>query len=73
MIVKEKVTGPENPLGGVNVSVLDIRPEVSGFKPGRGDGILRMKINSTPSFRRKVKPGAPCRKTFRYVKVTCKF
>jgi hypothetical protein len=38
------------------VSVLAIGPKVSGFKPGRGDGLLRpIKICSTPSFGEKVK------------------
>jgi hypothetical protein len=42
-------------LGGVMVSVLAIRPKVGGFKPGRGDGFLRViTIRSTPSFRGEV-------------------
>jgi hypothetical protein len=44
-------------LSGVMVSVLAIRPKVRGFKPGRGDGLLRtIKIRTTPSFGREVKP-----------------
>jgi hypothetical protein len=42
------------------VSVLAIGPEVCGFKPGRGDIILRaINIRSTPSFGGEVKPLAP--------------
>jgi hypothetical protein len=38
-------------LGGVMVSVFVIGPEVSGFKPSRGDRFLRaLKIGSTHSF-----------------------
>jgi hypothetical protein len=39
-------------------SVLDIRPNVGWFKPGRGDGVLRgTKIRSTPSSRMRSKAG----------------
>jgi hypothetical protein len=38
-------------LGCVVVSVLATGPRGRGFKPGRGDGFLRViKIHSTPSF-----------------------
>jgi hypothetical protein len=38
-------------LGGVVVSLLAAGPKGRGFKPGRGDGFLRVtKIRSTPSF-----------------------
>jgi hypothetical protein len=37
-------------LGGVVVSVLATGPKGCGFKPGQGDGFLRViKIRSTPS------------------------
>jgi hypothetical protein len=56
-------------LGGVVVSVLATGPNVHGFKPGRGDGFLRMiKICSTPSFGLDVKPQIPCRNILRHVK-----
>jgi hypothetical protein len=61
------------PLGGVIVSVLAIEPKVRGYKPSRGVGFLRaIKIRSAPSFRREVKPSAPC-KILRHVKVTKKY
>jgi hypothetical protein len=51
------------------VSVLDAGPTGSGFKPGRGDGFLRViKIRSTPSFGWEVNPEVPCRKILRHVK-----
>jgi hypothetical protein len=34
--------GPEGRLGGVLVTVTAIGPTVPGFKPGRGDGFLRV-------------------------------
>jgi hypothetical protein len=41
------------------VSVLATGPKVHGFKPGRGDGLLRaIKICSTPFFGEEVKPKA---------------
>jgi hypothetical protein len=53
--------------GGLVVSVLDIGPNVCGFKPGRGRWILKaIKIRSTSSFGGEVKPSAPCRKTLRH-------
>jgi hypothetical protein len=40
-----------------------IEPNVRGFKPGRGDGLLRtIKIRRTTSFGGEVKPSTPCRK-----------
>jgi hypothetical protein len=52
-------------LGGV-VSVLATEPKVRGFEPGKDDGYLRaIKISSTPSFGREVKPECPCRKVLR--------
>jgi hypothetical protein len=51
------------------VNVLATGPKGRGFKPGRGDGFLRViKIHSTLSFRWQVKPEAPCCKTLRHVK-----
>jgi hypothetical protein len=51
------------------VSVLAIGPKVRGFRPGRGDGILRaIKIRSTLSFGGEVKPSAPGRKILQHVK-----
>jgi hypothetical protein len=42
------------------VSVFAIASKVHGFKPGQGDGFLRaIKIRSTPSFGREVKPKVP--------------
>jgi hypothetical protein len=56
-------------LGGVVVSVLAIKPQDRGFKPGRGDGFLRaIKIRSTHFFGWKVKPEASCSKILRHVK-----
>jgi hypothetical protein len=54
-------------LGGITVSVLAIGPKVCRFRPGRGDGFLRViKIRTTPSFRggskavsQDSKPGPP--------------
>jgi hypothetical protein len=41
--------------------VLAVGLNVRGFKPGRGDGFLRViKIHSTPSFGGKAKPETPC-------------
>jgi hypothetical protein len=55
------------------VSVLFIGRKFCGFKPGRSDGFLRaIKILSTTSFGREVKPSAPCRKILRQVKITSK-
>jgi hypothetical protein len=52
-------------LGGVMVSVFAIGPKVRGFKPGRGDGLLRaIKIRSTPSFGGEVKPNAHVIRTY---------
>jgi hypothetical protein len=51
------------------VSVLSTGPKVFGFEPGQGNGYLRsIKISSTPSFGREVKPEVPCRKIVRLVK-----
>jgi hypothetical protein len=51
------------------LSVLATGPKVRGFKPGRGDGLLReMKFRSTASFGGEVQPKAPCRKISRHVK-----
>jgi hypothetical protein len=48
------------------VSVLATGP---GIRTGLGDGFLRaIKIRSTPSFGREVKPWAPCRNILRHVK-----
>jgi hypothetical protein len=56
-------------LGGVIVSVLAIGPKVREFKPGRGDGSLRViKICSMPSFRGEVKLGTPCHEFLQHVK-----
>jgi hypothetical protein len=42
---------------------------LDGFKPSRGDGVLRAtKIRSTPSFGREVKLEVPRRKILRHVK-----
>jgi hypothetical protein len=48
------------------VSVLAIEREVREFIPSQGDGFLR--VRSTRSFGREVKPEAPCRKILRNVK-----
>jgi hypothetical protein len=51
------------------VSVLATGPMVRGFKPGRGDGLLReIKIRSTLSYGWEVKPEVPCRKILRHVR-----
>jgi hypothetical protein len=56
------------------VSVLSIGPKVCGFKSSKGDGFLRViKIRSTPSFGREVKPSVPCHKILRHVKTTYKY
>jgi hypothetical protein len=55
-------------LNGVVVSMLATGSKGRGFKPGRGDGILRaIKIRSTPFLGWEVKPEAPC-KILRQVK-----
>jgi hypothetical protein len=50
------------------VSMIATGPKGRGFKPGRGDGFL--KIRSTPSFGCEIKPEVPCRKTLRHVRDT---
>jgi hypothetical protein len=51
------------------VGVLTTGPKGGGFKPGQGDGLLRViKIRSTPSFRWEVKPEVPCHKILWHVK-----
>jgi hypothetical protein len=51
------------------VSVSATGHKVRGFKPCRGEGILRkVKIHSTPSFGEKVKPEAPRLKILSYIK-----
>jgi hypothetical protein len=56
-------------LGGVVVSVLATGPNGRGFEPSQGDGFLKaLKIRSTPSFGREVKPEVPCRKILRHEK-----
>jgi hypothetical protein len=53
------------------VSVLVIGLRVRGFKPGQCDGFLKaIKIRSTPSFGKDVKPSALCRKILRQIKNT---
>jgi hypothetical protein len=60
---------PVGRLGGVVVSFLVTGPKGRAFEPGQGDGFLRaIKIRSTPSFGREVKPEAPCRKILLHVK-----
>jgi hypothetical protein len=42
------------------MKVLAIRFKVRGFKPGRGDGFLRViEVLSTPSFGGELKPDGP--------------
>jgi hypothetical protein len=54
------------------VSALATEPKVRGFKPGRDNGLLwAIKIRSTPSFGREVKPSAPRHKTLRHIKEPC--
>jgi hypothetical protein len=56
-------------LGGAVVSVLATGPKGHGFKPGQGDGFLRViKTRSTPSFGWEVKPEVPCHKILWHVK-----
>jgi hypothetical protein len=51
------------------VSVLATGLKGRGFEPGQCDGFLRaIKIRSTLSFGREVKPEVPCRKILRHVK-----
>jgi hypothetical protein len=51
------------------VIVLVIGPKVRGFNPAEDDGFLRaIKIRSTTSFGREVKPAIPFRKILRHVK-----
>jgi hypothetical protein len=51
------------------VSVLATGPKSCRFKPGQGDGFLRViKICSTPSFAWEVKLEVPCCKILRHVK-----
>jgi hypothetical protein len=50
------------------VSVLATGPKGRGFEPGQGDGFLTViKIRSTTSFGREVKPEVPCRNILRRV------
>jgi hypothetical protein len=50
-------------LCGIVVSVPATEPKGRGFNPGQGDGFLRaIKIRSTPSIGREVKPEVPYRK-----------
>jgi hypothetical protein len=61
-------------LDEVMVSVFDIRPKVRRFKPGQGDGFLKViKICSTPSFKGEVNPSAPYLKSLQHVKITSKY
>jgi hypothetical protein len=54
---------------GVVITVLVTEHKGRGFKPGRGDGLLReITIISTPSFGWEVKPEVPYRKILRHVK-----
>jgi hypothetical protein len=58
-------------LGGMIVRVLAIGPKLRGFKCCRGDGFLRaLKIRSTPSFGRELKPSAPCRNIYYMQQIT---
>jgi hypothetical protein len=51
------------------VSVLDIEPEIRGFKPGRGWRIFKgYKIYSMHSFGGEVKPLAPSRNILQRIK-----
>jgi hypothetical protein len=51
------------------VSVLVTGPKYRGFKPGRDDEFLRaIKVHSTLSFAREVKPEVLCSKILRHVK-----
>jgi hypothetical protein len=53
----------ESRLGGVLIIVLPTGTKGRGFIHDRGDEFLRaIKIRSTTSFAREVKPEAPCRK-----------
>jgi hypothetical protein len=55
-------------IGGLVVIVLAIGTNAHVFKPGRGRWILRViKIRSTTSFGKEVKPSALCRKILRHV------
>jgi hypothetical protein len=55
----------------VVVSVLATGPKGRGFKPGRGDGLLRaIMIRSTASFGWEVQPKATSRKILRHVKIS---
>jgi hypothetical protein len=55
------------------VSMLAFRPKVHRFKPGRGNGFLRViKISRTPFFGGEVKPVVPCYKILWHVKITYK-
>jgi hypothetical protein len=56
-------------LGGMVVYVLATGPKGCGFKPGWGDGFLRViKIRNTPSLGWEVKLKVPCRKILQGVK-----
>jgi hypothetical protein len=52
------------------VSVLAIGLKVFRLKPGRGDGVFRVKKKSrrTPSFEGEEKPSSPSRENLRHVK-----
>lgn len=56
-------------LGGLVIGVLTIGPKFRGFKPGRGQSVLReIKARSTSPFGQEAKPSAPCRKILLHVK-----
>jgi hypothetical protein len=69
-LAKLNVANYINRLGGVVVSVLATGPKGRRFKPGRGDGFLRViKIRSTFSFGWEVKPKVKCRRFYCMLKI----
>jgi hypothetical protein len=68
-----EVRSTEGPLGGLVVlSCLPLDLRLVGSNPAENDIFLRkIKICSTTSFVREVKPSAPCRKILRHAKDPC--
>jgi hypothetical protein len=53
---------------GLVVSVIATVPKIHGFKPDDSGLLMAIKIHSTTSFGREVKPSVPCRKIWWHVK-----
>jgi hypothetical protein len=68
------ILGYVSHFSGVVVSVLATGPKGCRFKPGQGDGFLRViKICSTPSSGEEIRLETPGCKILWHVKITCKY